>query len=55
MDMNATQHEVDNPLEIYGLLGYGPYANGAVRRPALALSGHTHTLETFKPGDVFAG
>jgi C terminal of Calcineurin-like phosphoesterase/N terminal of Calcineurin-like phosphoesterase/Calcineurin-like phosphoesterase len=53
IDMNATQHQVDNALEVYDVLGYGP--SGNPMRPALALSGHTHTLEQIRPGELFAG
>jgi hypothetical protein len=53
IDSNATQHQVDNALELYDLLGYGP--SGHPIRPALALSGHTHTVEQLRPGEVFAG
>ena len=53
IDSNATQHQVDNALELYDLLGYGPSGNPV--RPALALSGHTHTVEQLRPGELFAG
>lgn len=53
IDSNSTQHQVDNALELYDLLGYGPSGNPV--RPALALSGHTHTMEQLRPGEVFAG
>lgn len=53
IDHNATQHQVDNALELYDLLGYGPSGNPV--RPVLALSGHTHTIEQLRPGEVYAG
>jgi hypothetical protein len=53
IDSNSTQHQVDNALELYDLLGYGPSGNPV--RPALALSGHTHTVENLRPGELFAG
>jgi hypothetical protein len=53
IDSNSTQHQVDNALELYDLLGYGPSGNPV--RPALALSGHTHTVDNLRPGEVFAG
>jgi hypothetical protein len=53
IDSNSTQHQVDNALALYDLLGYGP--SGHPVRPALALSGHTHTVEQLRPGEVFAG
>lgn len=39
-------HQTDNVAELYDLVG---------DRPALSLSGHTHTLENLSPGDRFAG
>lgn len=53
IDMGASKHQVDNILEVYDLLGYG--SSGNPRRPALALSGHSHTLEHIRPGEVYAG
>lgn len=53
IDQEASKHQIDNALELYDLLGYGP--SGYPQRPALALSGHTHTLEQLRPGEVFAG
>lgn len=53
IDQNATKHQTDNALELYDLLGYGP--SGYPQRPALALSGHTHTLEQLRPGELFPG
>jgi hypothetical protein len=46
IDQGATQHQVDNTMELYAMLE---------GRKALALSGHTHTLEQFRPGELFAG
>jgi hypothetical protein len=51
--MDASKHQLDNALELYDLLGYGP--SGYPKRPALALSGHSHTLENIRPGEVYAG
>jgi hypothetical protein len=45
-DMGSTQHQTDNTQWLYDLLG---------DRPALALSGHTHTLENLRPGELYAG
>ncbi len=53
IDMDATKHQIDNTLELYDLLGYGP--SDYPRRPALALSGHSHTLEQIRPGESFLG
>lgn len=46
VDMDATKHQTDNTQWLYDLIG---------DRPAVALSGHTHTLETFLPGERFEG
>jgi hypothetical protein len=46
VDQEATKHQVDNTVELYQLLE---------GRKALALSGHTHTLEQLRPGELFAG
>lgn len=46
VDMEATKHQTDNAEALYDLLA---------NRPALALSGHTHTLETFLPGEHYEG
>lgn len=46
VDMASTKHQTDNTQWLYDLLG---------DRPALALSGHTHTLENFLPGERYAG
>ncbi|TVZ39685.1 calcineurin-like phosphoesterase family protein [Alteromonadaceae bacterium 2753L.S.0a.02] len=46
VDMGSPKHQTDNTQALYDLLG---------DRPALALSGHTHTLETFLPGESFKG
>jgi hypothetical protein len=46
VDHSSTKHQTDNLLEIYALLG---------GRPALSLSGHTHTIENLAPGESFAG
>ncbi|MDY6921178.1 MAG: calcineurin-like phosphoesterase family protein [Pseudomonadota bacterium] len=46
VDMEATKHQTDNTQWLYDLVG---------NRPAVALSGHTHTLETFMPGEYYQG
>lgn len=46
VDNASAQHQVYNARELYALLE---------GRPALALSGHTHTLEQIRPGELFAG
>ena len=46
VDMDATKQQTDNAQWLYDLIG---------DRPAVALSGHTHTLETFLPGESYAG
>ena len=45
-DADRPQHLTDNAAEIHGLLE---------GRPALSLSGHTHTLENHDPGQWFEG
>jgi hypothetical protein len=42
VDSESNKHQTDNAGDIYRLLE---------GRPALALSGHTHTLEHFEPGE----
>jgi hypothetical protein len=42
VDSGSNKHQTDNAGDIYRLLD---------GRPALALSGHTHTLEHFEPGE----
>lgn len=44
VDKEATKHQVDNAEELYAMLE---------GRKALALSGHTHTLEHFQTGEFF--
>jgi hypothetical protein len=46
VDQGSSQHQVSNVKEIYELLR---------GRKALALSGHTHTLEQFRPGELYQG
>jgi hypothetical protein len=46
IDNTSAQHQVYNTAEIYQLLE---------GRPSLALSGHTHTLEQIRPGELFEG
>jgi hypothetical protein len=53
IDMNASKHQIDNVLQLYDLLGYGP--SNYPQRPALALSGHSHTLEQIRPGESYLG
>lgn len=45
-DQTMAAHQTDNVNELYELVG---------DRPALSLSGHTHTIENFAPGDAFEG
>lgn len=45
-DARSRQHQTDNASELYALLE---------GRPALSLSGHTHTVENHAPGQAFAG
>ncbi|MGC1508198.1 calcineurin-like phosphoesterase C-terminal domain-containing protein [Ketobacter sp.] len=46
VDMTSTKHQTDNAQWLYDLVG---------NRPAVALSGHTHTLENFLPGEYYEG
>ena len=46
IDQDATKHQTDDVTELYEILE---------GRPALSLSGHTHTLENLAPGESFAG
>ncbi len=45
-DANAQKHQTDNLDELYDVIG---------DRPALGLSGHTHTTEQILPGENFDG
>eukprot|EP00903_Cladosiphon_okamuranus_P001279 g1277.t1 len=45
-DATAQKHQVDNLDKLYALIG---------DRPALGLSGHTHTTEQILPGEYFKG
>ena len=45
-DSDSPVHQTDNVAEIYELIK---------PRPALSLSGHTHTVENLSPGDAFSG
>lgn len=45
-DNTAAKHQTDNLNELYEILG---------DRPALGLSGHTHTTENIEPGEHFEG
>jgi hypothetical protein len=46
VDSNTGRHQTDNLAEIHALIG---------ARPALSLSGHTHTLEFLAAGDWYKG
>lgn len=46
VDADSPIHQTDNAAEIHRLLA---------DRPALSLSGHTHTIENHAPGQSFAG
>ncbi|MGF1463837.1 MAG: calcineurin-like phosphoesterase C-terminal domain-containing protein [Maricaulaceae bacterium] len=46
VDATSTKHQTDNVTEIYALLE---------GRPALSLSGHTHTIEQHLQGEVYNG
>lgn len=56
IDQFAYKHSEDQAKRIYEILGYtlenGKWSQG---RPALAFSGHTHTNEQFRPGEIFEG
>lgn len=45
-DNHAAKHQTDNLNELYDVIG---------DRPALGLSGHTHTVENIEPGEHFHG
>ncbi|MEM9059721.1 MAG: calcineurin-like phosphoesterase family protein [Pseudomonadota bacterium] len=45
-DNTAAKHQTDNLHDLYHIIG---------DRPALGLSGHTHTTENIEPGENFAG
>ncbi|MEM9839081.1 MAG: calcineurin-like phosphoesterase family protein [Pseudomonadota bacterium] len=45
-DNTSPIHQTDNVTELYALIG---------DRPAVSLSGHTHTTEVFEEGDSIAG
>ena len=45
-DATQRKHQIDNLAELYAIVG---------DRPALGLSGHTHTTEQIIPGEHFAG
>lgn len=57
IDQYAIKHSEDNAERLYEILGYTKRKNGKWRagRPALALSGHTHTNEQLRPGELFEG
>lgn len=56
IDQEAYKHSEDNAKRLYEILGYelenGEWTQG---RPALALSGHTHTNEQLRPGELYEG
>ncbi len=56
IDQFAYKHSEDNAKRLYEILGYklvnGKWESG---RPALALSGHTHTNEQLRPGELYEG
>jgi hypothetical protein len=57
VDQYTFKHSEDTVKELYEILGYeletdGTWSEG---RPALAFSGHTHTNEQFRPGEIFEG
>ena len=45
-DATQRKHQIDNLAKLYAIVG---------DRPALGLSGHTHTTEQIMPGEHFAG
>jgi len=46
VDADSQKHQTDNAARLHALLD---------GRPALSLSGHTHTIENHAPGQTFAG
>lgn len=46
VDMGSTKHQTDNVQWLYDLLE---------GRPAVSLTGHTHTLENFRTGEFYSG
>ena len=46
VDADSQKHQTDNTARLHALLD---------GRPALSLSGHTHTIENHSPGQTFAG
>ena len=60
IDQNLANQMMDNAKELYKILGCPIAADGedvtaGCERPALALSGHTHTVEQIRPGETFEG
>ncbi|MGF1552864.1 MAG: calcineurin-like phosphoesterase C-terminal domain-containing protein, partial [Paracoccaceae bacterium] len=60
IDQNIERQMVDNVVELYETLGCvrgedGVFAPEDCARPLLALSGHTHTNENIRPGEVYEG
>jgi hypothetical protein len=57
IDQYAFKHSEDTAVRLYEILGYELKPNGTWTqgRPALAFSGHTHTNEQFRPGELFEG
>lgn len=56
IDQYAAKHSEDTIERLYNILGYYLHDGGWTQgRPALALSGHTHTNEQYRPGEQFEG
>jgi len=56
IDAASIQHSEDNVVKLYEILGYtwdgSSWSKG---RPTVALSGHTHTNDQFRPGELYEG
>ncbi|EXJ14539.1 hypothetical protein D779_2680 [Imhoffiella purpurea] len=56
LDQASIKHSEDRVERLYEILGYRWIGDAWTQgRPALALSGHTHTIDRFEPGDYYAG
>lgn len=58
IDQNIARQMVDNVADLYLAVGCKRLSEsnfGDCERPLLALSGHTHTNEQIRPGEVFEG
>lgn len=58
IDQNIARQMVDNVADLYLAVGCRRISKslfGDCERPLLALSGHTHTNEQIRPGEVFEG